>query len=218
MSVWEPYVPKLCASNNVVLVDMRGHGRSTNPKKIFSFSIASDDLLRLMDHLHHPRFRALGVSGGALSLLHVATRAPARVEALVLVGAAPYLPQQARDRVRAIVADKDTMAYLRRFATRGDEQAKVLLEQFAGLASSIEDPAFTPPQLATITAPVLIVQGDRDEFFPVELAVELYRGIPNSYLRIYPNGGHEPIYEPTAVEEFSAQLLDFLAGHWKPAH
>jgi pimeloyl-ACP methyl ester carboxylesterase len=214
MSVWAPYVPALCTRYDVVLLDLRGHGRSTNRTDRFSFRAASDDVLALMDQLHHRYFRALGVSAGAIVLLHVAVREPARVVSLALVGAAPYLPPQARERIRRIAADKDTLPYLRRFATRGDEQAASLNEQFSALASSVDDPAFTPPQLATITAPTLIVQGDRDEFFPVEMALELYRSIPNAYLRIYPNGGHEPIYEPAAVADFTAQLLDFLAGRW----
>ncbi len=214
MSVWEPYVPILCAKYNVVLLDLRGHGHSTNPTNNFSFSTASDDVLALMDHRHHQRFRALGVSAGAIALLHVATHTPARVEALVLVGAAPYLPHEARERIHGIVKDKDALQYLRGFAARGDEQAASLLQQFSALASSVDDPAFTLPQLGTIRARTLIVHGDRDEFFPVELAVQLYRSIPTAYLRIYPNGGHEPIYEPGAVAEFSAQLLEFFGSNW----
>src|SRR6266567_520081 len=73
MAVWEPYVPILCATYNVVLLDLRVHGHSTNPTNNFSFSTASDDVLALMDHRHHQRFRALGVSAGAIALLHVAT-------------------------------------------------------------------------------------------------------------------------------------------------
>jgi pimeloyl-ACP methyl ester carboxylesterase len=217
MSVWERYVPALCGKYNVVLLDLRGHGRSTNPRDSFSFRAASDDVLALMDHLHHERFRALGVSTGGIALLHVATRAPSRLEALVLVGAAPYFTEQARKRVQSIVADKEgTLKYLAHFATRGDEQATSLLRQFSAFASAVDDPAFTPPQLAAIQARTLIVYGDRDEFFPVEQALQLYRAIPHAYLRIYPNGDHEPIYRRAAVAEFSAQLLDFFDKGWNP--
>ena len=216
MAVWEPYVPGLCTRYNVVLLDLRGHGRSTNPTNRFSFRAASGDVLALMDHLRHQRFRALGASAGAIALLHVATLAPARVESMVLVSGAPYLTPESRDRIHSIVNGKDPLAYLRQFATRGDQQAASLLQQFSDLASSVDDPAFTPPLLGTVTAPTLIVHGDRDEFFPVEIAVQLYRSIPNAYLHVYPNGSHEPIYEPAAVTEFSAELLDFFGGRWNP--
>jgi pimeloyl-ACP methyl ester carboxylesterase len=215
MSVWQPYLPALTAQYNVVLLDLRGHGHSTNPSNAFTFTAAADDVLALMDHLHHPRFRAVGVSAGGITLLHVATRNPLILEGLVLVGTAPYLPSEARARIKAITQDKDAIEYFRRFSARGDEQAASLLRQFSALATSVGDPAFTPPQLAAIKAPTLIVHGDRDEFFPLELALELYRSIPTSYLKIYPNGGHEPIYEPAAVSEFSDLPLQFFAGAWK---
>ena len=40
-----------------------------------------------------------------------------------------------------------------------------------GLKDSYDDMSFTPPLLATITAHTLIVQGDRDPLYPVELAL-----------------------------------------------
>ena len=48
------------------------------------------------DHLRVDRFKAIGVSLGAKTLLHVATAQPSRVDAMVLVSATPYFPQQAR--------------------------------------------------------------------------------------------------------------------------
>jgi hypothetical protein len=53
---------------------------------------------------------------------------------------------------------------------------------------------FTPAYLATIQARTLIVQGDRDPFYPVEISVEMARGIPHSSLWIIPNSGHAPVF------------------------
>lgn len=52
---------------------------------------------------------------------------------------------------------------------------------------------FTPPFLSTIQARTLIVQGDRDPLYPVELSVDLARAIPQSSLWILPNSGHGPV-------------------------
>jgi pimeloyl-ACP methyl ester carboxylesterase len=41
----------------------------------------------------------------------------------------------------------------------------------------------------------LIVQGDRDIFYPMQISVDMYRDIPNSSLWIVPNAGHVPITE-----------------------
>lgn len=217
MAVWSPYVDALSKDRRIVLVDLRGHGRSTNPHEVFTFSRAADDIMAVMDHLRHERFDAVGVSGGGMTLLHVATRSPERLQRLVLVGTTAYLPPQARERILAITADEPgTLAYLNQFATRGEEQSRMLMRQFRGLATVVDDPSFTPPELGTITAPTLIVHGDRDEFFPVEGALELYRAIPRSYLLVYPNGDHEPIYDPAIVPSFIEALDKFLGGKWSP--
>jgi pimeloyl-ACP methyl ester carboxylesterase len=44
--------------------------------------------------------------------------------------------------------------------------------------------------LKQITVPTLIVWGDRDQFLPVEEAVDVYRLIPNAQLAGVPNADH----------------------------
>jgi pimeloyl-ACP methyl ester carboxylesterase len=71
--------------------------------------------------------------------------------------------------------------------------------------------AFTPSQLGMITARTLIVHGDRDRFYPVEMAVALFHGIPTSGLWIIPYGTHGPIFG-TMAPTFAACALAHLAG------
>ena len=78
---------------------------------------------------------------------------------------------------------------------------------------------FTPPYLATIVARTLIVHGDRDPLYPVNLALEMYEAIPRSYLWVVPNGGHGPIFgEHTGSGEttsrFAETALAFLRDEW----
>ncbi|HKE32888.1 MAG TPA: alpha/beta hydrolase, partial [Candidatus Angelobacter sp.] len=56
-----------------------------------------------------------------------------------------------------------------------------------------DDMNFTPPFLATIKARTMIVQGDRDPLYPLEISVEMARAIPQSSLWIVPNAGHGPV-------------------------
>jgi pimeloyl-ACP methyl ester carboxylesterase len=51
---------------------------------------------------------------------------------------------------------------------------------------------FKAPDLAKIKAETLIVHGDRDDFFPVSIPVEMYGAIPRSQLWIVPGGDHSP--------------------------
>jgi pimeloyl-ACP methyl ester carboxylesterase len=68
---------------------------------------------------------------------------------------------------------------------------------------------FTPASLAKITASTLIVYGDRDFLYPVEMAVEMYRAIPRSALWVMPNGGHGPVFFGAAAQ-FAQTALTFF--------
>jgi pimeloyl-ACP methyl ester carboxylesterase len=52
---------------------------------------------------------------------------------------------------------------------------------------------FTPPYLSTIRARTLIVQGDRDPLYPVEISLQMAKAIRQSSLWIIPNAGHGPV-------------------------
>jgi pimeloyl-ACP methyl ester carboxylesterase len=58
------------------------------------------------------------------------------------------------------------------------------------------------------------VHGDRDPFFPVSIAVQMYTSIPHAYMWIIPNGGHIPILDKHKAT-FTQTALEFLRGEWK---
>lgn len=87
----------------------------------------------------------------------------------------------------------------------------MLYGQMRGLKDSHDDMAFTPPLLATITARTLIVHGDRDPLYPVELALEMYRSIPSAALWIVPNAGHGPVFGKLAAP-FIETALAYLSA------
>jgi pimeloyl-ACP methyl ester carboxylesterase len=186
----------------VVVPDLRGHGRSTNPSGAFTFRQCAKDMFALLDRVGIERTKAIGLSAGAKTLLHMATEQPGRVEAMVLVSATPYFPAPARAAMAqlsvASFSDAEWATHRRRHV-HGDDQIRMLFEQMRGLKDTHDDMAFTPPLLATITARTLIVHGDRDPLYPVELALEIYRSIPGSALWVVPNGGHGPIFGPLAA-------------------
>jgi fermentation-respiration switch protein FrsA (DUF1100 family) len=79
---------------------------------------------------------------------------------------------------------------------------------------------FTPSSLSKISARTLIVHGDRDEFFPVSVAMQMYQAIPNSFLWIVPNASHVlffKVFGGTAPGDdiFPNVALDFLQGQWE---
>jgi pimeloyl-ACP methyl ester carboxylesterase len=55
------------------------------------------------------------------------------------------------------------------------------------------------------------VHGDRDPYYPVEMAVELFHAILHSALWVVPNGGHGPVFGPLAPA-FVHQAVAHLGG------
>lgn len=213
-TVWEPFVDDLARHYRLIIPDLRGHGRSSKLTGAFTHRQSAADVFALLDHLKIETFRAMGISTGGMTLLHMATRQPGRVEAMVLIGATHYFPEEARAIMRQTTVEglsEEDWEWHRRIHTGGDEQIRALIEQFHAFKDSYEDMNFTPPLLSTITARTLIVHGDRDEFFPVEIPVEMYRAIPHSALWIVPGGGHVPIFDRQETA-FRDTALEFLRG------
>ena len=196
--------------------DLRGHGASTNPSGSFTFRQCAADLRAWLRHLELPRVKAIGLSGGGITALHMATAQPALMESMVLVSAPPYFPAQARAIERqfseAMVGGAE-MERMRQRHRRGEPQIQQLFEVARGFADSYDDVNFTPPYLSTITAETLIVFGDRDPLYPVSLAFELHAAIPRSYLWVVPGGGHGPVFRD-AAPRFVETALAFLGGDW----
>lgn len=196
----------------LISVDARGHGRSTNPSPALTHRQCASDTVELLDHLGILRCKAVGMSFGGNTLLHVATQHPDRITAMVLVSSTPYFPTQARKIMAALPVEAQTPEAWEAMRARhrlGDAQIRALFEQQYALKDSYDDMNLTPPELARIRARTLIVQGDRDPLYPLELSIEMYRAIPNAELCVIPNAGHAPVFVERA-EAFARIALEFL--------
>ena len=216
-SDWEPFVAEFAEEYQLILPDLRGHGRSTNPLSEFTHRQAALDVWALLDHLGIERFKAIGASGGGNILLHLSTQQPSRVEAQVLISATSYFPEQARQAMDQFTVESQTEEawhFMRQRHMYGDEQIRAIWMHGYALKDSYNDMNFTASYLSTITARTLIVYGDRDPLYPVHIAIELYTAIPRSYLWIIPNGGHVPIFSGLK-EPFITTVLPFLRGEWE---
>lgn len=192
---WTPSIAEWGVHFQLIVSDLRGHGRSGTLSRPFRHDEAAADIFELLDHLGIGAFKGVGVSGGGNVLLHMATKQPNRVKAMVLVSATPYFPAQARTIMRQYPDSlpEQQRELLRRRHPGGAPQIHALLASTKAFADSYDDMNFTPPCLSTIQARTLIVQGDRDPLYPVEISVEMAKAIPQSSLWIIPNGGHGPV-------------------------
>ena len=136
-------------------------------------------------------------------------RAPA---AMIVVSATMYFPEQARVIMRKVSVENqpsNEWEIMRKRHKLGDDQIVALWEWQRGMSNSYDDMNFTPPSLSRITASTLIVYGDRDFLYPIEMAIDLYRAIPKSALWVVPHGGHGPVFLD-AAPLFAQTALAFL--------
>jgi pimeloyl-ACP methyl ester carboxylesterase len=210
---WYPFTDKLSEHYRLIVVDLRGHGHSTNPGNKFTHREAASDVFLLLEKLGVGQFSAMGMSSGGMILLHMATSQPRRIDSMVLISATSYFPDQARAIMRRAsigTLPQQVREMYRECAKRGDEQISQLIAQFNALHENFDDMNFTAQSLSTITARTLIVHGDRDNFFPVEIPVSIYRSIPDAALWIIPGGDHVPIYD--SAVPFTSTALRFIEG------
>jgi len=209
--IWKPIILDFAKQHRVIVPDLRGHGRSTNPTKQFTHRQAALDVFGLLDLLKIDRFNAIGISSGGMALLHMATQRPERIEAMILIGATAYFPEESRAIMGQTTIESMTpeeWQKAREIHKHGDEQIRDLVRQFQALKDSYDDMNFTPPFLSKIRASTLIIHGDRDPFFPVQMALEMYRAMPHAYLWVIPNGGHVPVFADPA--SFVKTTMEFL--------
>jgi pimeloyl-ACP methyl ester carboxylesterase len=200
----------------VIKPDARGHGKTNNPQSTITHRQCALDTLGLLDHLGISKCRAIGLSMGGNILLHTATMRPDRIEAMVLVSATMYFPEQARRIMSQVPIPEDQPAdawtAMRKSHKLGDQQIAALWNWTREMKDSYNDMNFTPPLLSKIRARSLIVYGDHDPLYPVEMAIEMYRAIPGSALWVVPNRGYGPVFSEDAAQFAQATLAFFRAN------
>jgi len=210
---WNAIAPELAKSYRVIAVNQRGHGRSTNPTGKFTHKQSAEDIRSLMDALGVKSASGIGFSSGGMTLLHLATRYPERLSKLVVVGATTHFGDQARRIMSSVASDGLPPPVRENFlkcAARGPAQADELARQFGAFKDSHTDMNFKAADLSKIKAQTLIVHGDRDDFFPVSIPVEIYTTIPKSQLWIVPGGDHSPT-AGAPPEVFTQTVKAFLS-------
>jgi len=76
---WGNQIKALAPRHTVIVVDSRGHGRSTRDARPCGYDLMADDVVSLLDTLHIPKADVVGWSDGAILGLDLAIRHPDRV-------------------------------------------------------------------------------------------------------------------------------------------
>ena len=205
---WGYQVPMLVSSGHrAVLIDSRGHGRSTRDLRPFTYELMASDVLAVMDALHVEKAAVVGWSDGACIALILARQAPARIAGVFFFGCnmdpsgtKPFEPTPTIERCIA----RHIKDYAELSATPG---------QFKAFAEAVQqmqrtEPNYSPRDLADVHVPVAIVQSEHDEFIKPEHAEYLARSIPGAELIVLPGVSHfAPLQRP---EQFNSVMGAFL--------
>jgi len=207
----------LSKNYQVIAIDTRGHGRTTDSDQPFSNELFAKDIIELMDLLEIDKAHIVGLSDGGVTGLTMAINYPDRVNKLVTIGA-NFTPDGLTDQVIEAISDSENIKKLpissvyRRYAP-DPTNWPVLIEKLWQM--TLSGPNYTQADLGKIQAPVLVVLGERDNFIRVEHTEELHRMIPNSTLLIVPRAGHN-VFEVNQYIERDAlnvaieAILEFL--------
>ena len=184
---WGNQVRALEARHMVIVVDSRGHGRSTRDARPYGYDLMADDVVALLDTLHIAKADVVGWSDGAILGLDLAIRHPDRV-GKVFAFAANTVTSGVQEGVEknptfARFIERGRQEYARLSATPKDYDAFV-----AQISKMWEtEPNWTDAQLKSIRAPVWVVDGDHDEAIKRAHTEYIAATIPGAGLLILPN-------------------------------
>ena len=174
--MFAPILPLLAGGRRVITVDLRGHGRTADVDRPLRFQTMGDDIAALIGHLGLAQADVMGYSLGAATALRTAIQHPDVVRRLVIVSHPVrhdgWFPQS--------LAGFDQMGPA--FAEAMKQSP--IYEVYARVAPRVEDwPVLVgkmgtmlrqdydwSPEVAKITAPVMLVYGDADSVWPAHIA------------------------------------------------
>ncbi|MFF3950182.1 alpha/beta fold hydrolase [Streptomyces sp. NPDC001902] len=234
---WDPaVVDGLAAERRVILVDLRGIGRSggTTPD---TFEAMADDTVAFLDALGLEAVDLLGYSLGGIVAQVVAQQYPDRVRRIILAATAPAGAQgpAATGATLQAAIQKATEqgkhpkqflffepspagqaaadAFLARLDQRtpDDRDTPISNEAIGAQLTALTtwEQNTSPAGLAAVKHPALVVNGDNDTMWPTAAGtLRLAQLLSDAKLAVYPDSGHGGIFQYHEV--FVQQALDFL--------
>jgi len=205
---WGHQVPVLAQRRTVIVMDSRGHGRSTRDARPFGYDLMADDVISLMDTLGVPRADVVGWSDGGIVALDLAMRHPDRV-GRILAFAVNTRTSGTRN---GAIMNPTIVSFIRRAGQEYKAHSAtprdygVLVMQILKMWSS--EPNWTDDQLKTIASPVLVVDGEHDESIKRSHVDYIAATIPGAELLILPDTSHFAFLQNPGL--FNSAMLRFL--------
>src|SRR5215216_2323563 len=205
---WGYQVPALVSSGyRAIVIDSRGHGRSTRDDRPYTYKLLASDVLTVMDRLNLERAALVGWSDGACTALILASQDPRRA-AGVFYFACNMDPSGTKEIEFGPVLNRCFSRHVKDYG-----QLSATPDQFEAFSEAVglmqkTQPNFSADDLAQIRVPVAIVHSEHDEFIKQEHAEYLARSIPDAEFIFLPGVSHfAPLQRP---DQFNSAMLGFL--------
>jgi 3-oxoadipate enol-lactonase len=226
---WVLMAPYFKNDYRIVLLDFIFQGQSSKDAEWRDFDQHARDVKELLDELKIDKATIAGLSYGSLVAQHFALLYPKKVGKLILMSTfahkTPYYDAIETAWWNALqVGGYSLMLDVMLPSVLGESYFKNpiipidLMKQARTDANNDSTALFKlmratkerldyRPMLKNISAPTLIIHGEKDLLLPVHLAVEVHNAIPNSKLEVIPNVGHTLNLE--AIAKTSELILNF---------
>lgn len=220
IDAWDPAVVNdLAVDRPVIAFDNAGVGRSTGSTPDNVGAMARD-AVTFINLLGLSEVDLLGFSLGGFVAQRIAADHPELVRKLILVGTAP---QGGEEHLLAVLheafANKEApdvrlplfftqssasqsagLAFLKRAKTRTEDRdtdsgSAVTDPQAKALITWCATPDPDHATLRAITQPTLLVSGSHDTMLPANNAYEMFNGLSNAQLILYPDSGHGALFQ-----------------------
>jgi pimeloyl-ACP methyl ester carboxylesterase len=205
---WGNQVPEFAKDHQVLLIESRGHGRSTRDDTRYTYELMEGDVIAVMDKLGIAKASVVGWSDGGIIALVMALKNPDRVDKIVALGA-----NSDPTGVDMNVANGATFGQYVTNAGSNYERVSPTPKDYNNFVAAISkmwetEPNFTD-KLGQIKTPTLIMAGQYDVITDAHTRM-MAEKIPGAKLEIIPNTAHFVIWQDP--ETFNRLVRAFLTG------
>ena len=204
---WGNLIPALSNDYQVVVMDSRGHGRSSRSSEPLGYDLMASDVLALMDFLKLDKAAIIGWSDGAIIGLDIAIHHPERLTKLFAFAA-----NSDPDGVADVSQSQVFNAYMARAKAeyQGLSPTPAEYDSFMAQVTKMWEtqPHFSAENLHSIRTTTWIVDGDHDEAIKRSNTLFMADQIPGSGLLIQPKVSHFSFLQDAT--QFNADVLHFL--------
>jgi len=218
---WREQLPIFEKEFNILRYDLRGHGRTTKPKKRFTIRNYVNDLYALLAHLDWTKdLYLVGHSLGGMIAMVYGLENPAHVKKMVVADSFCFISQEAITDVLGRVNNAKLEDFARGISVRGlspfneeiaEYVAKMVTDHMTKkdcLRATAASAGFNICEnLKSLNIPVLVLVGKKDITTPVWASEMIHEWLPQSKLVIMPEAGHLTIFDHP--KEFNELVLSF---------